>query len=65
MEDSLACLRKDGASSVQAIVALHDVLGLSLAESKQRFSESPAWAAEVAAGDALHAGLEEAIKNAP
>jgi len=64
IELRLTALRKDGVPPVYAIKAVHDEFGLSLAEAKVRFAQSPAWAAEQAAADVLHGKLAEALRGA-
>ena len=59
--EALVCLHEAGASPVQAIRALRDGRGLSLAEAKAALMRSPAWAAESEAATRLHDELLEAL----
>jgi len=54
LEDGLAQLRAEGAAPEKAITAIHLAHCVSLAEAKQLFASSQAWAQEAAAGAALH-----------
>ena len=54
VEEGLMRLRAQGATPIEAIKAIHLALGVNLAEAKQIFSQSPAWAREVAASANLH-----------
>jgi ribosomal protein L7/L12 len=54
LEEALTKLRAEGATPVETIKAIHFALGVSIAEAKQAFSNSPAWTQEAAAGAALH-----------
>jgi len=55
--ERLIALKRAGATPVEAIKTLHLEFGLSLAEAKQALARSPAWTAEVVAGDVLHAEI--------
>lgn len=57
--ERLIALKNAGAAPAEAIKTLHLEFDLSLAEAKQAFSHSPAWTAEVAAGDVLHAQIAQ------
>jgi hypothetical protein len=54
LEAALAHLKVEGATPIEAIKAIAQVQAVSAGEAKRLFSQSPAWAKEVAAGDALH-----------
>jgi ribosomal protein L7/L12 len=57
----LAELKRSGAYPVYAIKAIRSEFGMSLREAKLRFAQSPAWAAEQAAGDQLHQQILDAL----
>jgi hypothetical protein len=59
----LAELRRCGVYPVAAIKAIHCEFVIPLAEAKLRFAQSPAWAAQAAAGDQLHLQIFEALDN--
>lgn len=54
LEEALLKLRIAGATPVETIKAIRIVQGVSLGEAKQVIVHSPAWAAEVKAGDVTH-----------
>lgn len=57
----LADLKRAGATPVQALQAVHDEFGLSLAEAKDRLAQSTDWAAERAAAEVLHQQIVDAL----
>jgi hypothetical protein len=61
VELRLAELRQGGAYPVYAIKAIYEEFGISLAEAKLRFAQSPAWAAEQANADDLHHQVFDAL----
>lgn len=54
LETALAEIHASGATPVDVIKAIRAACGVSLAEAKQIFGQSPAWAQEVKTGDLLH-----------
>lgn len=58
----LSQLKAAGTAPVAAIKAIHTEFGLSLAEAKQAFALSPAWAREAANGDQLHEQILAALR---
>lgn len=59
----LAELRQSGAYPVRAIKIIREEFGLSLREAKFRFAQSPVWAAEKAAADALHQEIVNTLRT--
>lgn len=53
-EEALAHLKLAGASPVETIKAVREVLGVTLAEAKKIFEASPAWQREVRSARELH-----------
>lgn len=60
---ALANLREAGASPVDAIKAIRQILGVSLGDAKRTFSVCPAWEREVKAADELHSILIAALDD--
>lgn len=56
----MARLRAAGADPVPTIKAIHEVMGVSLAEAKLKFDASPTWRIEAEAGRRLH---EEVLRS--
>lgn len=59
----LAELKQSGAYPILAIKTIRDEFGLSLREAKFRFAQSPDWAAEQAAADALHQKIVDILRE--
>jgi hypothetical protein len=54
-------LKRSGAHPAEAIKTIHGEFELPLSEAKLRFSQSPAWAAQRAAGEHLRQQVFEAF----
>jgi len=63
IDQRLAELKSCGVYPVAAIKAIHCEFVIPLAEAKLRFAQSPAWAAQAAAGDQLHLEILAALVN--
>ena len=63
LDAALGQLREDGATPVEVIAAIREVLSVSLAQAKSRFAQCPAWAAEARAGDAFHEQIIDGFKD--
>jgi len=71
-EDAMVTLRREGASPVKTILAIHIVKRIGLGEAKEMFSTSPSWQDVNEAADKLHQEIldawddeTEAEQNAP
>jgi ribosomal protein L7/L12 len=54
VNEALTNLKAEGATTAQAIKAVHLARGVSLGQAKELFAQCPAWAGEVEAGQLLH-----------
>jgi hypothetical protein len=63
LNGALSQLRKDGATPVEAILAVRDATNVSLGEAKHQFAQCPAWSDEVKNADQLHQQIERALKD--
>ncbi|MBK8474994.1 MAG: hypothetical protein IPL39_01445 [Opitutaceae bacterium] len=63
LEDGLRALREAGASPIDTIKAIREVMKTDLGTAKQLFSKSPAWKDVAAAAQILHEELVSSIKT--
>lgn len=61
VESTLLAVRRDGGTITEAIKLIREIEGISVGDAKALVTASRVWNADAAAGDALHAEIEEAI----
>jgi len=63
VEHMLVELKTRGASTVEAVKAIHLEHGLSHCEAERAFSSSPVWVKEAVAGNRLHGEIIAALNQ--